>query len=147
MLLLLRAGCVCARMEPGHEEGWKSESNLNGKPVCLEENKGLFSKEELLGRWNTRWVFLLPWTPLFPALSPFSLGSQAHCFQGSTFCLIHPHIQPSSALRCRPNKHQGDVLWSGIRCDQSHQTFISRVRLAFAMIETTTIFLHFPCIG
>lgn len=82
MLLLLRASCVCARMEPGHEVGWKSESNLNGKPVCLEENKGLFSKEELLGRWNTRSVFLLPWTPLFPALSPISLGSQAHCFQG-----------------------------------------------------------------
>jgi hypothetical protein len=37
-------------MEPGHELGYMSESNLNRKAVCPKKNKALFSKEELIGR-------------------------------------------------------------------------------------------------
>lgn len=79
-----------ARMEPGHEVGWKSKSNLNGKPVCLEENKGLFSKEEVLGRWNTRWGSYCPGHLYFQPCPPSPWAPSHTVSRGPHFVLFIP---------------------------------------------------------
>lgn len=48
--LIAQSWVLVRLMEPGHEVGQNSKSNLNGKAVCLETNKVLFSKEEVQGR-------------------------------------------------------------------------------------------------
>jgi hypothetical protein len=83
-----------------------SESNLNRKAVCPKKNKALFSKEELIGRWNTRGFSILYSQPSshFPVVM-----TAPHWFLWSTYCHIYPYIQQSPAFWCQPNVQPGNV--------------------------------------